>query len=144
MYNTMNNFGQEKCDHLSDEFIQKCMLNNNTGVKALIEKLHFSDDVPDNKNIRLRSLKNNLVEVIKNDKWIPKDANEAMDSMIRKGFLIMNKCYNDENTWIKEKDVNELDLRIQNFLIEIMDKGNKNYFELRRRILALVIEYSDI
>lgn len=64
--------------------------------------------------------------------------------MIRKGFLIMNKCYNDENTWIKEKDVNELDLRIQNFLIEIMDKGNKNYFELRRRILALVIEYSDI
>uniref|UniRef100_A0A6C0BG09 C2H2-type domain-containing protein n=1 Tax=viral metagenome TaxID=1070528 RepID=A0A6C0BG09_9ZZZZ len=144
LHNTINinNFGKESYDHISDDFIKKCIINENIGIKSLIERIHFSEEAPQNKNVRLRSLKNNLLEVLKNDKWVPKDTNETVDIMIRNGYKIMNNCYNDNTT--QKYDIDDIDLRIQTFLLQIMDKTNNNYFALRRRILALIIEYSDV
>lgn len=138
----INNFGSESYNHITDEFIKNCLMNKITGAKNLIERIHFSDEAPLNKNIRLKSLKNNMVEVKKDEKWVAKDSNEALDTMITKGCSIMNKCYfNDEE--LMGKDLNVLDSRIQGFLLQMMDKNNNNYFDLRRRILALIKEYSD-
>ena len=140
---TLNNFGSESYNHISEEFIKKCIMNNVSGVKSLIERIHFSDEAPENKNIRLKSIKNNLVEISNNDKWIVKDANEAMETMINKGCRILNQHYYNPDSGLVDQDINELDARIQNFLLSIIDKNNKHYFALRRRILALIIEHSD-
>jgi hypothetical protein len=139
---TLNNFGNETYDHLSAEFIRNCILNQVSGVKALIEKIHFSDEVPNNKNVRLRSLKNNLVEVANDQRWIVKDANEAMEIMINKGCRILNGYYYDKDNDIMNYDIDTLDSHVQHFLCTIMDKQNNRYFDLRRRILALIIEHS--
>jgi hypothetical protein len=138
---TLNSFGNETYDHITDEFIKKCIMNNVTGVKSLIEKIHFSDDAPENKNVRLRSMKNNLVEVSDNQKWVVKDANEAMEAMINKGCKLLNGYYRNPETGLMDYDINELDTRIQTFLLSVIDKNNKHYFALRRRILALIIEH---
>jgi len=140
---TLNNFGNESYNHISEEFIKKCIMNNISGVKSLIERIHFSDEAPENKNIRLKSIKNNLVEVSNDDKWIVKDANEAMETMINKGCKILNQHYYNPESGLADQDINELDARIQNFLLSIIDKNNTHYFSLRRRILALIIEHSD-
>ncbi len=140
---TLNNFGNESYDHITDDFLKKCIMNNVSGVKSLIEKIHFSEEAPENKNVRLRSIKNNLVEISNNAKWVVKDANEAMETMIHKGCKILNGYYNNPQSGLLDEDLNELDTRIQNFLLSIMDKNNKYYFTLRRRILALLIEHSD-
>jgi hypothetical protein len=140
---TLNNFGNESYDHISDEFIKKCIMNNVSGVKSLIERIHFSDEAPENKNVRLKSSKNNLVEISNNDKWIVRDANEAMETMINKGCRILNGYYYNPDSGLLDQDINELDARIQNFLLSIIDKNNKHYFALRRRILALLIEHGN-
>jgi hypothetical protein len=140
---TLNNFGNESYKHISNEFIKKCIMNNVSGVKLLIERIHFSDEAPENKNIRLKSIKNSLVEVSNNEKWTVKDANEAMETMINKGCKILNQHYYNPESGLLDQDINELDARIQNFLLSIIDKNNKHYFALRRRILALIIEHSD-
>lgn len=139
----LNNFGNESYDHITNDFLKHCICNSLNGVKSLIEKIHFSDDAPMNKNVRLRSLKNNLVEVSDNQKWIVKDANEAMDTMINKGCKLLNGIYFNNEEDIMEYDINELDNRIQTFLLTVMDKNNKNYFAVRRRILALIIENTE-
>lgn len=145
--NTLNisitNFGSESYDHITNDFIKSCIMNNMSGIKQLIEKIHFSEEAPNNKNVRLRSLKNNLVEVADNQKWVVKDANEAMETMIHKGCRLLNGYYQNPDTGIKEYDINDLDMHIQNFLLSIIDKNNKNFFALRRRILALIIDHSD-
>jgi len=139
----VNNFGAETYEHITDEFVKHCLMNKVQGAKNLIERIHFSDEVPENNNVRLKSLKNNIVEVKKNEKWVAKSCNEALETMITKGCNIMNKCYfNDEE--LMDKDLNELDHRIQGFLLQMMDKNNNNYFDLRKRILALIKEYSDV
>ncbi len=138
----INNFGSESYEHITDEFVRKCLMNKISGAKSLIEKIHFSEEAPLNRNVRLKSLKNSLVEVKKDEKWVAKDCNEALDTMITKGCFIMNKCYfKDEE--LMDRDLNELDNRIQGFLLQMMDKNNNNYFDLRRRILALIKEYSN-
>jgi len=118
-------------------------MNNISGVHSLIEKIHFSEEAPENKNVRLKSKKNNLVEISNNAKWVVKDANDAMETMINKGCRILNGYYYNPISGLLEQDINELDTRIQNFLSSIMDKNNKHYFTLRRRILALLIEHND-
>lgn len=139
----LNNFGAETYDHITDEFVRHCLMNKVQGAKSLIERIHFSDEVPENRNVRLKSLKNSIVEVKKDEKWVANSCNEALETMISKGCNIMNKCYlNDEE--LMDKDLNELDHRIQAFLLQMMDKNNNNYFDLRKRILALIKEYSDV
>jgi hypothetical protein len=139
----VNNFGAETYDHITDEFVRHCLMNKVQGAKSLIERIHFSDEVPENCNVRLKSLKNSIVEVKNNEKWVAKSCNEALETMISKGCNIMNKCYfKDEE--LMDKDLNELDHRIQGFLLQMMDKNNNNYFDLRKRILVLIKEYSDV
>lgn len=137
----INNFGGETYDHLTTDFVKHCLMNQIPGVKTLIEKIHFSDDAPMNRNVRMKSLKKSLVEIKKDDKWVPKDTNEALETMIKKGCAIMNKLYFEDDDMM-EKDLNELDNKIQQFLLQIMDTSNQNYYALRRRIMALLIEYS--
>lgn len=137
----INNFGGETYDHITSDFVRHCLMNQIPGVKTLIEKIHFSDEAPMNRNVRLKSLKKSLVEIKKDDKWVAKDTNEALETMIKKGCAIMNKLYFEDDDMM-EKDLNELDNKIQQFLLQIMDTSNQNYYSLRRRILALLIEYS--
>lgn len=139
----LNNFGNESYEHITSEFLKTCVLGSMTGVKSLIEKIHFSDEAPMNKNVRMKSMKNNLVEVADNHKWVVKDANEAMETMINKGCRLLNGFYHNPETGMMEYDINELDTMIQTFLLTVMDKNNKNYFAVRRRILALIIENTD-
>lgn len=139
----INTFGSERLEHIQGDYVKHCILNNLRGMKSLIEKIHFSEEVPENKNIRIKSIKNKLVEVKGQDKWIVKDANEAMETMINKGCRLANKYYLDDRNGLMERDLNELDMRIQKFLTEVMERNSPAYFALRKRILALIIENSD-
>lgn len=139
----IHSFGNEKVEHIQGDYVKHCILNNLRGMKSLIEKIHFSDEAPENKNIRMKSIKNKLVEVKGEDKWIVKDANEAMETMINKGCRLANEYYFDETNGLMERDLNDLDMKIQKFLTDIMQRDSALYFALRKRILALIIENTD-
>jgi hypothetical protein len=138
----LNNFGAESIEHISQEFVKSCIMNNVTGMKNLIEKIHFSEDAPQNKNIKMKNIKEKLVYVNKDNQWIVKDAQEATCNMIRKGCNIANNCYHNENSGIKQIDENDLDNKIQLFLMELLGKQGNDYYALQRRIVALIIEYT--
>lgn len=136
----LNNFGNETYEHIDDEFLKNCIMNSVTGAKNLIEKIHFSDEALQNKNIRLKSAKKKLVEVAQDQRWVIRDANDATDSMIKRGCVLMQKAYGNPDTGIMEIDINELDARIQIFLSSIMDNKSNQYYDLRRRIFALILD----
>jgi hypothetical protein len=141
--NILNSFGQESYHHLSDEFIRSCIMNSISGVKNLIEKIHFSEEAPENNNVRMKSRKSKLMEISQGQEWIVKDAVEAMDTMIKRGCRLMHGVYTDSTSGLQEIDVNELDFRIQTMLSSIMSKDHQDYFDLRRRILALIVEKTE-
>lgn len=136
---TINNFGNETYEHITEEFLLRCLNGDINGVKALIEKIHFSEDAPSNQNVRLKSLKRKQVEVMRNNKWVPKDANDAMETMITKSGRILNTKYYSSD--MLQRDIEAFDDRLQKFLTTVVDKNSNQYFDLRRRILNLLIEH---
>lgn len=138
----LNNFGNETVEHITNEFIKGCIQKDVNGMKSLIEKIHFSPEAPENKNIRMKSRKANLVEVQQNNKWEVRDSREATETMIKKGVQIVSEYYNDDVDGIKDYD-DMLENRIQKFLTELLGKNSKKYYALHNRILALIIEYTD-
>jgi hypothetical protein len=114
-------------------------------MKSLIEKIHFSDEAPENQNVRLKSLKRNLVEVSNSQNWVIKDANEAMETMIKKGNRLLNSYFYDSNEPEDEQEdspESQIRDRIEGNLMEMNDKNSKRYFALRRRILAMIVDHS--
>jgi hypothetical protein len=111
-------------------------------MKRLIEKIHFSDEAPENKNVRIKSRKDKLVEVQKDNKWEVRDARDATESMIKKGVQIVSEYYHDDINGIKDYDDNVLQNKIQSFLIELLGKKSNEYYDLRNRIFALIVEYT--
>lgn len=77
-------FGQEDVEHVSREFRKQCIKDGITGVKRMLDFVFFNDDKPDNHNVRLRSLKNLLVDVFRDPHWEVKNFNDIVDTMIHK------------------------------------------------------------
>lgn len=140
----LNNFGNETYDHISDDFLRDCLGNRFDGVKALIERIHFSEQATKNKNVRMKSIKHNQMEVANDQKWVVKDANETTDAMIRKSGTLLKQYYSRTEfpIDITEVDVDDLDVRIQMFLASFL-KRSEQYYDLRRSIVNIIIEHSD-
>lgn len=145
---TLNKFGNESYAHITDDFLKQCIQQNMQGVKALIEKIHFSPEALENKNVRMKSLKHNQVEVATEKAWVVKDANETTDAIIKKGSCLLKDYYSRElapllsTLYSNEGDVEQIDMRLEMFLAHILHK-NEQYYNLRRSVLNLIIHYSE-
>ena len=144
----VNNFGGgETYDHIDAEFVKSCLLNNLSGAKNLIEKIHFSEEAPMNNNVRIKSRKNELVEVLKDGKWVAKDKNETLEKMIKMGFRVLHNQFIEDCSNVDYETAHEDETRlletIRAFLVKIRSTHDNTYYELRKRIYALIIEYND-
>jgi hypothetical protein len=134
----LNGFGQESIDHIKPEFLTQCLLNiNRSGVPKLLEELHFNDEVPDNRNIRIRSTKNNLLEKYSDGQWLLCDKVSLLDDMIRRGYRILHKHFLDVKDIDESVKMNE-DVLNQMFVDLMGPTGNK-YYRIRRDIYVIIL-----
>jgi DNA-directed RNA polymerase subunit RPC12/RpoP len=135
-YIILKNFGEESRDHINEEFILNCIMREGTGVRNLVEKLHFDEQVPENKNVRYKSIKRRVVEIVENDSWVPKDEKEIIKCMIRKACNAMREYYNQDEE-LQEKDDNYYEMKISKYLTEILEYKMK-YKNIRDMVKALI------
>lgn len=82
----INSFGQEKLEHITREFANRCFLMGGYGVQPMLDKIYFDNDCPENHNVKLKSLKNKLVEVFREEQWIPAGMFEIIENMLTKSI----------------------------------------------------------
>ena len=143
----LNNFGDEYLDHLSDEFLTKCVSQGKKGMRNLMNEIFFNDAVPENTNIRFYSVQRKLLEVYIDDKWTVYDQSNVLDDIIRKCYRILfqhmtklNTQY--ENTNDPNEDTDELIRQndsANKYLTNLADKKQNGYYELRRDLYALLV-----
>jgi hypothetical protein len=75
-------FGQETTDHIPKEVAIKCFKRGVYGLIDMFDMIYFNADVPENHNVKLKSLKNKLVEVFKDPNWETHDFATTVDTMI--------------------------------------------------------------
>ena len=87
------NHSQTDYSHLSDKDYIHCMKQNNFCVKQLIEKVHFNDIKPENKNIYISNIKSNYIMLYKNDKWQIVNRKEQIDNLYEYNEFMLEEWY---------------------------------------------------
>ena len=74
----INNYGEENLEMLTDEFKEKCVTRPFYAIIEIIKKIHFNDDYPENKNMRLVNKRDNKIQVLDDGKWKYRYKDEAV------------------------------------------------------------------
>jgi hypothetical protein len=74
----INNYGEENLEMLTDEFKERCITRPFYAVIDIIKKIHFNDDYPENKNMRLVNKRDNKIQVLTDGKWQYRYKDEAV------------------------------------------------------------------
>ena len=65
-------------------------------IPLMIEKIHFNDEKPENKNIALTNKKDNKIKVFNNNKWSYRNKDEVLHDLIDGKYFILDNYYEDK------------------------------------------------
>jgi len=74
----INNYGEENLEMLTDEFKERCITRPFYAIIDIIKKIHFNDDYPENKNMRIVNKRDNKIQVLTDGKWKYRYKDEAV------------------------------------------------------------------
>jgi hypothetical protein len=135
---SLKQFGNENVDHIESEFLTKCLINKHDGLKELINIIHFNSDVPENKNIRVKSKKQNLIETINPvGEWEQSDKTTTLDNLIRKGYKILFSHFINKKD--SDQDIKQREDYISMWFTDLCSKSGNEYYRLRRDLYVLIL-----
>lgn len=134
----INSFGNESMTHLTSEFLSHCIHNPTKGITQLIENIHYNQNVPENKNIRFKSNKNNTFEKYMDEQWIECDASNTLDELIKKGYRVMSKHYDENFRGKPEYDEDDMKREAIEMFRFLADKSSVKYCSVKRDIRLLI------
>lgn len=98
----LNNFGEESIHHLTDQFLLEVFKDKDPGYLA--QQIHFSRDVPENQNLRLRD--DTTIEIFRNNKWIPQNIDMTLTDLIQSDWRFLRvRCNTMKKKVILEKKI---------------------------------------
>ena len=87
------NHDQTDYSHLTEKDYMNCIHDCNHCVKTLIEKVHFNNDKPENKNIYISNIKNGYVMIYKDNKWQLVDRKSQIDDLYDYNEVVLDTWY---------------------------------------------------
>jgi hypothetical protein len=125
-------FGCENTDHITKDVAIKCFQRGIYGLVDMIDLIYFNDDVPENHNIKMKSLKNMLVEVFQDPDWETRDFSETVDKMIR----------TSRDHILKDMDFMDIskDMEMLNTANTLMSVPAKNVKSMRNHTKAKLVD----
>lgn len=134
----LNNYGNETTPQLTHEFLNSCLLNPTKGLPSLIEKIHYSSELPENHNLRHKSTKQNLFQKFIDSNWHDCDASNTLDELIKKGYRILSTYYTDHVANDPTIIEDEIKARIYEKFRFLGDKKSLEYNAVKRDLRLLV------
>ena len=91
----MLNYNKTDYDFLKENDFVRCFMDNNHCVKALIEKVHFNKNKPENMNIYISCIKGKFVMVYRDNEWQIRDRQKQIDDLYETNEIILENWYDD-------------------------------------------------
>jgi len=100
----INAFGHENIDYINDKAIIQCIERVYKSIPALIEKVHFDPEHPENHNIKLTNRKLPYARIMgQNKKWKTVHRKDAIETMVVNGYNILDDKYTENKESISSK-----------------------------------------
>lgn len=107
----LNYFGNENYDYITYDTIKSNMSSGINCLKKIINEIYFNKNHPENSNIRLKNVREKLVEIYTKNGWVVESMNKAFDKIIDTAkFCIMINWIN-----VDLDEVNQYRYSIHNF-----------------------------
>lgn len=136
-----NAFGKENLDHISNEFLHKCLLKTTDGITDLVNHIHFSKDAPSqNMNVFAKNLgkRNTFMRIVGDDgNWQIADKDIVLHKMLWNGYRILQEYFLDSKTR-NDADVKEREDSLIEWFSEVGTIASKTYYKVKRDIYVLV------
>lgn len=133
----IRNFGNENMEALPKETIGDYFLN--LQFKDLLEILHYHPDYPENKNIRIKSLKRQVLEIYKNNQWNVTTFMDGLNEIVLQAQQIFEDYYKkNKNTIADEMTKEELISRIK--LLDDIKELDQKYVKPIHKDLQIMLE----
>jgi hypothetical protein len=90
----INAFGNENTEYIDDQAILQCIDRVYKSIPALLQKIHFDPQHPENHNIKITNKKLPYASVMgNNQKWKTIDRKDAIDKMVTNGYYMLDEKY---------------------------------------------------
>jgi hypothetical protein len=106
-------------------------------VTDLLNQIHFHPDYPENRNIRIKSKKQKLLEKYEDKGWVKCDQNNTLDEMIRKGYKILFAHFINKKD--QDSDLKEREDYVSKWFIDLCSQTGNEYYRLRRDLYLLIM-----
>lgn len=101
---TVNPFGNEIYDYLSDKSY-RCAINSRIGgIVKLIKDINFNTAYPQNHNVYIPNKKDKYAMIYNGNKWILNKKDDVIDNLINNNFLRINNYYEENNNKLSIKE----------------------------------------
>ena len=102
----------ENTTYLEPQFLLECF--KEMDLVKVLEELHFNPEHPENHNVRVKNVKQNLMEYTDGGKWVVKKKDEVLDHLVMNGYRVLHTYYKDnKDDVICELDDDEIDDSVQ-------------------------------
>ena len=91
----LNNYGSEDLSHISYSDKTQMLKIPYIMIQRMIEKIHFNDLKPENKNLMIVNKKDKYIKIYENGKWIYKDKKTTMEDLIDGKYFILDEHFNE-------------------------------------------------
>jgi hypothetical protein len=99
----INDFGKENLNYMQSP--ENLLPLRRNGVFKAINQIHFDDEHMENQNVRLKSLKKSMVEVVEGGRWTPRCMTAVTEQMIQKAFKVIAHKYVTDEEYRTQVDV---------------------------------------
>tara|TARA_B100001057_G_scaffold370493_1_gene374390 strand:+ start:276 stop:1103 length:828 start_codon:yes stop_codon:yes gene_type:complete len=129
----LNNFGEENLDMITDKFLKKSIEYPFAGLTKMIEKIHFNEKFPENKNVRMLNKKGNKLQIVDKGKWKYVDKGETFRRLVDNKNSSMEEFYEDNKVIFSK--INKK--RYEDFR-ENLNEDDKRYWDKIYKSLELI------
>lgn len=143
---TQNNFniivrdlGSENKSYLTKELLSECFANKD--LVKLIDNIHCDTNHQENHNVRIKSLKRDLMEVKQNGRWIIADSDETLTTLIQNGYTVLDEHSRKHKDHIMEEELAGDDTEFRNIKDWLDDVYNNDSMQkpIKRKLLILFL-----
>jgi len=123
----LNNYGSEDLSHISYRDKTHMLKIPYVMIQRMIEKVHFNDMKPENKNLMIVNKKDKYIKIYENGKWIYKDKKTTLEDLIDGKYFILDEHFNE----ITSDELSEIQKdRYEGFQTKYDNKENGLHKEL--------------
>jgi hypothetical protein len=124
--------------HLTDEKNYYLLSRKFMAIPYLVKEIYFNPNVPQNHNIKLTNLRDNLISLHVDNKWIKTDKNEVIEKLLDSNERYLENWANDS--------VDQYPDAIEKFqsYLEIKENDEKSDEKLKRELELLIFNKGKI